>query len=77
MSTLGRLAGVAMVTVVGFIGYRLGWEPPPGSPPHALPASQLNQSTLATKRSVASAPQSAEPALGIARGHECGRAAVQ
>src|SRR5262252_839768 len=65
MSTLGRLAGVAMVTVVGFIGYRLGWEPPPGSPPHALPASQLNQKTLASEPSVAYAPQSTEPGLAL------------
>jgi len=65
MSTLGRLAGVAMVTAVGFIGYRLGWEPPPGSPPHALPASQLNQQTLASERSVAYAPQSTEPGLAL------------
>src|SRR5216684_3934740 len=61
----GRLAGVAMATAVGFIGYRLGSAPPPGSPPHALPASQLNQRTLASKRSVAYAPQSAEPALAL------------
>jgi NitT/TauT family transport system substrate-binding protein len=58
-----RLAGVAIVTAVGFIGYRLGSSsPPPGSPPHALPASKLNQQTLASERSVAHAPQSAEPA---------------
>jgi NitT/TauT family transport system substrate-binding protein len=61
----GRLAGVAIVTALGFIGYRLGSAPPPGSPPQALPASQLNQRTLATKRSVVSAPQSAEPALAL------------
>src|SRR5215470_6411502 len=64
MSTLGRLAGVAMVTAVGFIGYRLGWAPP-GSQPQALPASQLNQQALASERSVAYAPQSAEPALAL------------
>jgi hypothetical protein len=57
------LAGVAVVTAVGFIGYRLGSVLPPGSPPHALPASQLNQRTLASKRSVAHPSQSAEPAL--------------
>src|SRR5260370_25401438 len=61
----GRLAGVAIVTALGFIGYRLGSAPPSGSPPHALPAGQLNQRTLATKRSGASAPQSAEPALAL------------
>jgi hypothetical protein len=60
-----RLAGVAVVTALGFIGYRLGSAPPSGSPPQALPASQLDQRTLATKRSVASAPQSAEPALAL------------
>src|SRR5215831_12391147 len=65
MSTLGRLAGVAMVMAVGFIGYRLGWAPPPGSPPHQLPASQLNQQTLASERSVANAPQSTEPGLAL------------
>jgi hypothetical protein len=58
------LAGVAMVTTVGFIGYRLGSAPPPGSPPHALPASQLNQQTLASERSVAYAAEPAEQALG-------------
>src|SRR5215472_10028300 len=57
MSTLGRFAGVAMVTAVGFIGYRLGWEWPPGSPP--LPASELNHQT-ASEPSVAYAPQSTE-----------------
>src|SRR5262249_48244755 len=65
MSTLGRLAGVAMVTAVGFIGYRLGWAPPPGSQPQALPASQLNQQALASHRAAAYAPQSAEPALAL------------
>src|SRR5215475_6454641 len=65
MSTLGRLAGVALVTAAGFISYRLAWEPPPGSPPHALPASQLNQQTLASEPSVAYAPQSTEPGLAL------------
>jgi NitT/TauT family transport system substrate-binding protein len=61
-----RLAGVAIVTAVGFIGYRLGSSsPPPGSPPHALPASQLNQQILASERSVAHAPQSAQPASAL------------
>jgi NitT/TauT family transport system substrate-binding protein len=59
----GLLAGVAMVTAVAFIGYRLSSAPPPGSPPHALPASQPDQRTLASKPSVADAPHSAEPAL--------------
>ena len=63
MSTLGRFAGVAVVTAVGFISYRLGWERPPGSPP--LPASELNQQTLASERSVADAPQSTEPGLAL------------
>jgi NitT/TauT family transport system substrate-binding protein len=59
-----RLAGVAIVTAVGFIGYRLGLSsPPPGSPPHALSAGQLNQQTLASERSVS--PQSAEPASAL------------
>jgi NitT/TauT family transport system substrate-binding protein len=66
MSTLGRLAGVAMVTAVSFIGYRLGWESPLGPPPHGLPASQLNQQTSAPERSVAYAPRSTEPGLALA-----------
>jgi NitT/TauT family transport system substrate-binding protein len=61
----GRLAGVAIVTAVGFIAYRLGSAPPPGSSSHALPASQLNQQALASERSVAYAPQSGEPALAL------------
>jgi NitT/TauT family transport system substrate-binding protein len=58
----GWLAGVAMVTAVGF-AYRLGSALPPGSPPLALPASQFNQQTLASQQSVAHPPQAAEPAL--------------
>jgi NitT/TauT family transport system substrate-binding protein len=42
----GRLAGVAVVTAVSFISYRLGSAPPSESPPHALPAGQLNQLAL-------------------------------
>src|SRR5260370_11901304 len=45
-----RLAAVAMVTAVGFIGYRPASAPQPGSPPHSLPARHLNQPTLASKR---------------------------
>jgi NitT/TauT family transport system substrate-binding protein len=56
-----KLAGVAVVAAVAFIGYRLGSAPPSGASPHALPASQLNQQTLASERSIAYAPQSAEP----------------
>jgi TPR repeat protein len=59
-----RLAGIAVVTAVGFIGYRLG-SAPPGSPPPALPSSRSNQQASAPKRPV-TAPQSAEPALGSA-----------
>src|SRR5262249_3663834 len=59
----GRFAGVAVVTAVGFISYRLGWERPPGSPP--LPASELNHQTLASERSVADAPQSTKPGLAL------------
>src|SRR5215470_10119966 len=55
---VGRLAGLAMLTAVSFIAYRLGSAPPAGSPPHALPASQLNQQRLASERS-------AEPALAL------------
>jgi len=63
-----RLAGVAMVAAVGFAGYRLGSSSlRPGSPPHPLPASQLDQQTLASERSVALAPQSAEPALALSK----------
>jgi hypothetical protein len=54
----GRIAGVAIVTAVGFIGYRLGSAPPP------LLATQFNWQTLASKPSVAYAPQPAEPRLG-------------
>jgi NitT/TauT family transport system substrate-binding protein len=63
----GWLAGVATVTAVGFISYRLGSALPPGSPPPTPPASQLNQQTSATERSVADAPQSARPALPAAK----------
>jgi NitT/TauT family transport system substrate-binding protein len=68
MSTLGWLAGVAVVTAVGVISYRLGWAPPSGSPPQALPASQLGQQTLASERSAAYAPQSTEPGLALPAG---------
>jgi NitT/TauT family transport system substrate-binding protein len=61
----GWLAGVATVTAVGFISYRLGSVPPPSSPSQALPASQLNQQTLASEQSGAYAPQSADPALPL------------
>ena len=60
----GWLAGVATVTAVGFISYRLGSPLPLGSPPPALPASQLNQQTFVSKQSVA---ESAEPALPAAK----------
>jgi NitT/TauT family transport system substrate-binding protein len=61
----GWLAGVATVTAVGFIGYRLGSVSPPSSPSHALPASQLNQRTSASEQSGAYAPQSTDPALAL------------
>jgi NitT/TauT family transport system substrate-binding protein len=61
----GWLAGVATVTAVGFISYRLG----------AIPASQLNQRTLASEQSSVpppsslsradATPQSADPALAL------------
>jgi NitT/TauT family transport system substrate-binding protein len=57
-----RLAGVAIVTAVGFIVYRLGSAPSPGSSSRALPASELNQPT-ASNRSVAHDSQSGESAL--------------
>jgi NitT/TauT family transport system substrate-binding protein len=61
----GWVAGVAMVTAVGFISYRLGLTRPPESPPRALPAGQLNQRTLASNRPAADPSQSAEPALAL------------
>jgi NitT/TauT family transport system substrate-binding protein len=61
----GWLAGVAMVTAVGFTSYRLGSALPPNSPSHELPASQLNQRTLASKRPVAHPSPAAEPALAL------------
>jgi NitT/TauT family transport system substrate-binding protein len=51
----GWLAGLVTVAAVGFISYRLGSALPPGSPSRPLPASQLNQRTLA----------SGEPALAL------------
>jgi TPR repeat protein len=57
----GRLAGAAVVVAVGVIGYRLG-SAPPSPPPQAFPSSQSNEQALASKQSVAYAPQSAEPA---------------
>jgi NMT1/THI5 like len=63
----GWLAGVATVTAVGLISYRLGSALPPGSPPPTPPASQLNQQISATKLTVADAPRSAEPALPAAK----------
>jgi hypothetical protein len=64
-----RAAGIARAeaadqTGLLALGYRLGSAPPPGSPPHALPASQLNQQALASERSVAYAAEPAEQALG-------------
>jgi hypothetical protein len=55
----GWLAGVATVTAVGFMSYRLGAALPPSSLPPALPASQSHQQT--------DAPQSAEAALSAAK----------
>ncbi len=54
-----RLAGVAVVTAVGIIGYRLGSPPPTSSPQVAL---RSNQQGLASDRSLAAAhpPQSAD-----------------
>jgi NitT/TauT family transport system substrate-binding protein len=60
-----RLVGVAVVTAVGFIGYRLGSTLPSGAPPLGLPASELNEQTLASDRSAAHPSQSAEPALAL------------
>jgi NitT/TauT family transport system substrate-binding protein len=52
----GWLAGAAMVTAVGFVGYRLRSAPPPDTPLHALPAGQSRQSAL---------PQSALPTVTL------------
>jgi NitT/TauT family transport system substrate-binding protein len=57
------LAGVAIVTALGFIGHRLGSAPPSDSLPDVLPASQLDQRTLASGGTDARALQSAEPAM--------------
>jgi len=65
-----RLAGVAVVTVVGVIGYQLGSAPPASPARPALPSGQSNQQGLASKRSVAYPPQSADlafPSPGAAK----------
>jgi TPR repeat protein len=49
------LAGVAVVTAVGIIGYRLGSPPPTSSPQLALGSSESDQQGLASQRSVAAA----------------------
>lgn len=58
-----RLAGVAVVTAVGVIGYRLAYGPPTSLPQLALGSSQSNQQGLGSKRSVPAAHplQSADP----------------
>jgi NitT/TauT family transport system substrate-binding protein len=61
----GWLAGLAMMTAVGFISYRLGSALPPGAPPHALPINQPNQQTSASKQSVDHVSQSEQPALAL------------
>src|SRR5262249_39643087 len=60
------LAGVAIVTALGFIGHRLGSAPPSGSlPPDVLPASPLDQRTVASGESDAHALRSAVPAMAL------------
>jgi NitT/TauT family transport system substrate-binding protein len=59
------LAGVAIVTALGLIGPRLGSAPPSDSLPDVLPASQLDQRTVASGGSDAHALQSAEPAMAL------------
>ena len=58
-----RLAGVAVVTAVGVIGYRLGSDPPTSLPQLALGSSQSNQQGSVSGRSVPAAHpfQSAAP----------------
>jgi TPR repeat protein len=58
-----RLAGVAVVTAVGVIGYRLGSAPQTSPPQLALHSSQSNQQGSAPERSVSAAYpiQSAAP----------------
>jgi hypothetical protein len=58
-----RLAGVAVVTIVGVVGYQLGSAPPASPPRSALPFSRSNQQGLASKRSVAYPLHSAELAF--------------
>jgi TPR repeat protein len=58
-----RLAGVAVVTAIGIIGYRMGSGPPTALPQLALGSSESNQQGLVSKRSVSAAHpfQSADP----------------
>jgi hypothetical protein len=58
-----RLAGVAILTAVGVIGYQMGSTPPVSPPRIAPPPGQSNQRGLASKLSEANPPQSAQPAL--------------
>jgi hypothetical protein len=58
-----RLAGVAVVTAVGVIGYRMGSGPPTSPPQLALGSSESDQQGLVSKRSVPAVHpfQSADP----------------
>jgi NitT/TauT family transport system substrate-binding protein len=57
------LVGTGLLTIGGFVGYRLGSALPPDSLSRALPANQFDQPTLPSKRTVASTSQSADTAL--------------
>src|SRR5262245_60670403 len=59
------LAGIAIVTALGFIGHRLGSAPPSNSLADALPASQLDERTSASGGSGAHALEPAEPAMAV------------
>jgi TPR repeat protein len=61
-----RLAGLAVVTAVGAVAYRMGSGPPASLPQLALGSGQSNQQGLVSKRSVPAALplQSAPPPFG-------------
>jgi hypothetical protein len=59
----GRLAGVAVVTAIGVIGYHLGSAPPASQPQLARPSSQPSRQGLASEPSIAYPSQPAVPAF--------------
>lgn len=58
-----RLAGVAVVTAVGVIGYRLGSAPPPSQLQPTLRSNQSDKEGLALQRLVTDAPRLQSAAL--------------